>query len=60
VSYSDPAKPGNGLYSYHKNGEILITSRFERREESFWLEMASIETKHSRVSQIKEENIVIQ
>jgi hypothetical protein len=51
---------GGGLYSYYKDGDILITSRFERRGDILAVEMASIETKNPLVSQIKEENIVIQ
>jgi hypothetical protein len=51
---------GNALYTYYKDGDILITSRFERRGDSLFLELASVNTKDPLVSRIKEDNIEIQ
>jgi hypothetical protein len=50
---------GNTLYSYYKDGDVLICTRFERRGESLHVELASVSLKEPRVSRIKEDMIEI-
>jgi len=51
---------GHGLYSYYKDGDILICTRFELRGDSLWVELASVSLKDPRISTLKEDMIEIQ
>jgi hypothetical protein len=51
---------GRGLYSYYKDGDILICTRFELRGDSLWVELASVSLKDPRISTMKENMIEIQ
>ncbi len=51
---------GNALYSYFKDGDVLITARYELRGESLHVEMASVSMKDPLVSVIKEAQVEIQ
>jgi hypothetical protein len=51
---------GTALYTYYKDGDILINSRFERRGDGLHVELASVATKDPLVSVLKEDKIEIQ
>ena len=55
----DARMMGNALYSYYKDGDILITAKYERRGESLHVELASVLLKEPRVSEIKSAMIEI-
>jgi hypothetical protein len=50
---------GRALYTYYKDGDILISSRFERRGDGLHVELASVETKDPLVAVLKEDKIEI-
>jgi hypothetical protein len=50
---------GNALYSCYKDGDVLISVRYERRGESLYVELTSVGLKDPRVSELKADGIEI-
>src|SRR5262249_43943722 len=51
---------GNVLYTYFKDNDMLTSVKYERRGDSIIVELASVDTKDPRVSEIKSAKITIQ
>ncbi len=51
---------GSALYAFYKDGDVLISSRFERRGDDLHVELASVETRDPLVSALREDGIEIQ
>jgi hypothetical protein len=50
---------GDTLYSYYRDGDVLISTRFERRGDRLFVELESVDLKGPRVSDLKAAGIVI-
>ena len=46
---------GTVLYTYYKDGDVLITARYELRKEGLSMELATVDLAKPRVSTLKEE-----
>jgi hypothetical protein len=57
--FIDARLMGTTLYSYYKDGDILICTRFEHRGDSLHVELASVSLKTPRVSEIGADKIEI-